>query len=95
VLLGRDGAIDFHVLKLRAYKDEPETYNAGLEVHRRTPQAGPPTADDCLILKAPCWHDGTTVYAEEKLLPLFDPSNHDRIWQALTIEADRIFGEPS
>lgn len=74
-------------------------YSAGLEAHYRTPpeymadQA--PSHDDCWVLKAPCWHDGTSLYASEVALPLWlsNPHDHDGIFAWLEREyASRFEG---
>ncbi len=71
IIIGPKGAIDFRVT---SYTPEIPTA-AGLEIHRRSPSEYQkdyaPSFDECHILKCPCWHDGTTLYAEDHLLPLW------------------------
>jgi|SRR5581483_1880112 len=74
ILVGREGAVDFHVSHER-----PEIAHLGLgpiggiEEHHRTPpdymQADKPSHDHCWILNGKCWHDGSSLYASEVLIP--------------------------
>lgn len=96
---GRHGAVHLHITDLgedhaRKYGDR---YSAGLECHYRQPprymsdQA--PSQKDCWVLGGPCWHDGTSLYAQESYVPFWqgDPSNHDRVLARLEREyADRF-----
>ncbi len=82
-VIGRWGALNFHVTDLGedyAKKFSSDQYSAGLECHYRTPPSymadQPPSQDYCWLLKQPCWHDGTSLYALEVLMPFFDPQNH-------------------
>lgn len=49
-------------------------YSGGVEMHYRTArQAGrpdtPPDHDRCHILQTPCWHVGSSLYIEERVVP--------------------------
>ena len=72
---GPHGAVDFHFDgdEERIAKYGP---TAGLECHWRQPPAHmadrAPSHRWCHILEAPCWHDGTSLYAKETLYPLVD-----------------------
>jgi hypothetical protein len=96
-LVGRWGGLNFHITdfgeeRLAAI---PDRYSAGLECHYRQPpdymRNDPPSHDCCWLLKAPCWHDGTSIYAQETLLPLFDGKDHVRMFVHLAKEADERF----
>lgn len=45
----------------------------GLEIHYRKPtgyrQNEPPDNEDCWLLGGPCWHDGSSLAAEEIWIP--------------------------
>lgn len=95
-IIGRHGGMNFHVDDFgESNKHFPQRYSAGLEIHYREPPAymddQPPSHDMCWLLRCPCWHDGTTAYAEEALLPLFDGVNHERLFAKLALESDERF----
>lgn len=95
-LVGRDGAIHFHVTEsLRAQHPLPSHYG-GLEEHRRVCPAGddrPPTHTACRLLGGNCWHDGTSSYASEVLIPRWqlDFPDHDSVFRWLTYEYNSRF----
>ena len=97
-LIGARGGLHFHV------SDHGEDYEkkyyghrmiAGLEIHYRTPPDymahQPPSQDECDLLKAACWHDGTSLYAHDVLLPIFDGRDHEGMFRLLVDEADKRF----
>lgn len=88
-LIARDGGLHLHV---STYAIDGKTeYSAGLEMHSRTPPAGaniPPSFDECWLLKAPCWHEGTSVYAMDHFLPIHLRGDPERVLYALCMEAD-------
>lgn len=98
-LVGRHGALHLHINDMG--EKHADRYSAGLEIHYRSPPEymddKPPTHDECWLMKCPCWHDGTTLYAETHFLPMFDGVNHERLFLALATEADERFsrGESS
>lgn len=95
-LIGRWGGIHFHVTDFADNPHASERYSAGLEIHYRQPPPymdGPPSHDECFLLKAPCWHDGTSLYAQERILPLFNGRDHDTLFRFLAGEADERFSE--
>lgn len=79
VCIGARGAIHLHISGPHGF-DGRENWSTGLEMHSRTPpeymQDDAPH-DDCWVLKCPCWHDGTSLYAEEFYLPRWMASPHD------------------
>jgi hypothetical protein len=90
------GSVHFHF----SHNPEHEAKygpSAGLEIHYRTP---PPYMKDrapqhpqCQILHAPCWHDGTSLYATEKLYPLVDMRKPLEFFSWLVLEMDRFTEE--
>lgn len=101
-VIGRDGAIHFHVTEsVRAAGDTANSklprHYGGLEEHRRTcpdHTNRPPSHHDCRLLGGICWHDGTSLYASEVLIPrwLRDYPNHDAVFGWLIHEFDSRFG---
>lgn len=93
VIHGPLGAIDFHFdgNEERIAKYGP---TAGLECHWRTPPAymadRAPSHRDCITLRAPCWHDGTSLYATENLFPLVDLRDPLDFFSFLVLEMKRL-----
>lgn len=96
-VLGAFGAVHFHVLDCGKAKATPDRYSGGIEIHYRNLPPGradiPPTHDQCWLLKAPCWHDGSSLQAEETWIPMWlhAPNNHVRMFAALAGFASRQF----
>ena len=84
-LIGALGGIELHISGPHKYEGREE-YSAGLEMHYRAApdyKAGDaPSHDHCWLLKCPCWHDGTSLYAQEHYVPL---------WFALRGDHDAMF----
>ena len=84
-IVGPDMCVDFHVTDL-------ETHDpiAGLEAHYRKRPAymrdRPADFDKCWLTGEECWCDGTSLYATEWLLPMFDPKDIDGFWMVLEDE---------
>ena len=55
----------------------------------------PPSQVPCWLLKVPCWHDGTSLYATDTLWPMVEGylrgGEHEQIFRLLEWEADRVF----
>ena len=98
-VIGASGALHFHVTDHGAEHEAKfgQRYSAGLEVHYRQPPdymaEQPPSHDECWVLKCPCWHDGTSLYAYEHVLPfwLSRPDDHERMFDFLRSEAEERF----
>jgi hypothetical protein len=88
-LVGARGGLNLHVTGPHTY-DGGEHWGAGLELHSRTPLHGDtaPTHDECWLLKCPCWHDGTSLYAQEHFLPMVIAGDHTRVFRELVRYAD-------
>jgi hypothetical protein len=66
--------------------------SAGLETHSRYSLGSAPDHDRCHVLGgAPCWHDGTSLYAQEHWLPMFGNISDEQMLHHLCKEADRQF----
>ena len=92
-LVGRHGGLNLHITDMGDNTIGGERYSTGLEYHYREPPDHmtdqPPSQDECWLLKQPCWHDGTSLYARERYLPMFDGQNHERMFFALANEFKR------
>lgn len=97
-VIGAAGAVSLNVSGPHHYGGE-DHYSAGLECHWRSPPAymcdRPPSHDECHVLKCPCWHDGTSLYAQERFLPLVLRGEHEVVFALLAAEADDRLVEKS
>ena len=90
--IGRHGAVHFHISDFGAEweKTHGQRFGAGLEIHYREPPPHmadyAPSQDKCWLIGCPCWHDGTTMYAEETLLPMWRPNDHERMFRLMEHE---------
>ena len=94
--VGARGGAHLHITD---YGEEHEAkggarHSGGIEFHSRVPMPGvdrPPDCDDCWLLHAPCWHDGSSLAASERWIPMWrdEPNDHDGICRALGSEAER------
>lgn len=95
--IGRHGAMHFHVTDMGENFKHGDRYSGGLEVHYRTPpdymSENAPSQDKCWLLGCPCWHDGTSLYASEFLIPFWRaaPDDHDRMFKCLAHEYEQRF----
>lgn len=87
-LIGQHGGLRFHATTMPNHGP-----SCGLEIHRFSGE-GAPSHTPCHLLGAPCWHDGTSLYANETLWPLIEPffeaGAHDAIFKLLEAEATRF-----
>ena len=71
---------------------------ANLEFHFRAPRNSDdaPSHNQCWLLHAPCWHDGTSLYARERFLPRWErqPHDHDEMFILLEAEYERCIAPP-
>lgn len=76
--------------------DAPEP-SAGLEFHHREPitPGDPPNQLQCHLTGGWCWHDGTSLYAQEHVWPAVEGyllrGNHEGIFGLLEYELTRHF----
>lgn len=97
-IVGERGAIHFHVTEHEDHKFTGQ-YSAGLECHYRFcpswKKGHAPDHDDCPLLHGICWHDGTSLYAQETLLHFFDGKDHVSMFARLLQEMERFNEEPT
>lgn len=94
--IGKDGALHLHIF--RSEMEGWSGWQGGLEVHRRAPPSyrdadGKPDHADCWLLKGPCWHDGTSLYVSEVVIPYWqvDPDNEARMHNFMRREYAKLF----
>jgi hypothetical protein len=100
-LVGARGGIHVHITVYSAEfsKKYGQGYSGGIEVHYRNPPKAladqPPSHDECQLLKCPCWHDGSSLQAEEYWIPLWiaAPNDHDGMFRLLERTADKVFAD--
>ncbi len=72
----REGAIEFNVTEYGKRDDGLPEFSGGLEIHYREPPdymaKRAPSHDKCHLIGQPCWHDGTSLYASEVLIPRWE-----------------------
>lgn len=73
--IGAKGAVHFHLTDMGENYEYGEKYSCGLEFHHRQPpeymKDDCPSHNKCWLLNQPCWHDGTSLYAQEGVLPFW------------------------
>ena len=98
-LVGPRGAIDFHCTNADHRIAREFWRSGGLEIHRREPdgyQRGEGASNDhCWLLDGPCWHDGSSLYATEQLIPLLENFGEDALWERLESEYRHRFAVSS
>lgn len=86
LLCARGGAhAEFYAL------DEPDQWSASIEIHRLNPSDGcdePPSDQRCWLLCAPCWHEGSSLWVDERLMDPFLAGDHDEVMKRVIQCAD-------
>ena len=73
-----------------------ERYSGGIEYHWIEPPEGrkndAPDHLACEVVKRPCWHDGSSLYASEHLIPQWEnnPHDHEMMFRTLARLADEV-----
>lgn len=100
VVEGSKGAMELRIMQFG--NSDCAEFSAGLEMHSATPMYGdnPPDHGQCqAVSMRPCWHDGTSSYAMDKLLPMWKASNANLVdtFQMVVTEYEKRFdnGEKS
>lgn len=90
-LRSQRGGIHFHVSLTDGYGP-----SCGLEFHSVEPKGDDaPDHTNCPITGGRCWHDGTSLYAEESIWPLVQSylrtGDHAQIFGLLESQHDKYF----
>jgi hypothetical protein len=96
IAVGAKGGVNLHVSGPHTF-DGGDHWSAGIELHSRTPfhdRNRAPDHDQCWVLHAPCWSDGTSTYAQKYFLPMVMEGDHERIFRQMVRWADDQFEEP-
>lgn len=72
---------------------------SGVEYHDKKPSEWHSRSNipphNCWLIGCECWHDGTSLYAEEMYTPMFEAQNDEPIYRQLERDYMRHFTEPS
>lgn len=96
-VIGAAGGIHLHI-SIYEGVGASRLPSGGIEFHYRHPPEymldDAPSQDCCSLLKCPCWHDGSSLQATERWIPLWesDPHDHDRMFELLAAELDERCG---
>jgi len=100
-LIGQGGGVHLHITEYSKdfAKEYKKKYTGGIECHFRNPpeymENTPPTYDDCFLLKAPCWHDGSSLFVEEQIIPYFETMSIVTVFSQVVSYADSNFSKNS
>ena len=91
-VVGEHGAVEFHCFN--RVLPESRWRVGGFEEHLRKPQhyrgaQSEPDHDYCELLDGPCWHDGTSLWASEYWIPLYEREGEEAVWRRLEQEYAR------
>ena len=95
VVVGIQGAVHLWIEK-SVSRGLPKWFG-GLEVHYAEKPShcndDLPDHEYCRLLCGPCWHDGSSLVAEEHWIPFWQdsPDDNERMFAQLRREADEIF----
>ena len=91
-VVGTKGAVEFWF-----HTDSMEC--SGFEVHSRsgeghwTNMPDHPSHLKCELLDGPCWHNGTSLWASEFWVPLYEAGGPDAVWRRLEREYPERFNK--
>jgi len=85
-VVGELGAMEFWMFTpLREYG------GGGVEAHLSAPRGY--KHEHCDILNAPCWHDGTSLWASEHWIPMYQACGEEWVYQELEARYADFMGE--
>jgi len=87
-VVGNEVSLHLHISK------HEEFTNGGLEIHYRMPPVymrdKPPSHNICAFIACPCWHDGSSSWASDYWIPLWEEGiTHDEMFALLEVETAR------
>jgi hypothetical protein len=90
-VVGSKGAVEFHIIT-----SDTHPLVGGVETHYGSPPEymnnEPPHHTDCPLIGT-CWHDGTSLWAEEYWIPLYQKLGEEWVWYRLELLYYEIFPE--
>lgn len=94
-VVGKHGGIEFWFIE-PAQDDPWKERLGGVETHQRRPMEYSKSQDTpdhkhCEVIDGPCWHDGTSLWASEHWIPMYEACGEEWVWQELeTTYLDRF-----
>jgi hypothetical protein len=93
-VVGDKGGIHFHFRKypeslksiMTPFTDRYPYDAGGVEVHKRCTGGEQPNHESCWLLGEPCYHDGSSLYASEVMLPLYLSQGEEAVFIKLEID---------
>ena len=86
VVLGDEGAIEFHFVTMDDRKyDHAGTFplsSMGVEMHKRVSESEA-NRGHCDLAGGPCYHDGTSLWASETVMPAFMSGGSEAVYPYL------------
>jgi len=82
---GKHGGVHVWAKKMNAEaaRISGSKFYGGIEVHRARPaeydDPANPSHDECWLINAPCWHDGSSLKFEEIVAPLIRSIGFDKV----------------
>lgn len=74
----------------------------GVEIHRSSAadyQRGEPHHENCWLLNGPCWHDGSSLMAQDTYIPMWERcqlmGDYEQLWVSLEILHRDHFSAPA
>lgn len=96
VVIGGEGAIHFHIHE--SSEESRKTFGTrfwgGVEMHSRTPTYDPdkpPDSNNCWILGCQCWHDGSSLLAEERFIPEWEFCQRIGDFESLWLSLEHMY----
>ena len=96
LVYGEGCAVAFNLFtpfRLEVWEPVENILDCGLEFHYKPMVGEPYDFEFCHILKGPCCHDGTTLYAREAIAPIYREcsqfGDYTALYQKLVSELER------
>ena len=97
-LVGKRGGVHFRVRDF--VRDGEIVRYGGIEKHSKTPfeysNQDKPDNEDCWLIGCPCWHDGSSLIAQERYIPVYEmcllDGDFEPIWLMLEEQYENWIG---
>ena len=99
IVVGARIAVHLWIDDMNKEGDHYPRYSGGIELHHRAPphymKDDAPAQPHCDILDGPCWHDGSSLQAEEHWIPMWKAMPHDHDAMLAALERELIIRDGS
>lgn len=92
---GELGGVHFWVEEYTRENGEVRRFG-GVESHSKTPFSDStpgPDNDNCWLIGCPCWHDGSSLMAEETYIPVWQACRSDGDFEPIFRGISRLYGD--